>query len=513
MYKIMIVDDEKAIRESLPLAVDFGKYGYQVCAIAKNGEEALKKWKEYTPDVILLDVSMPVMDGLGFLKYIIEIEKAKLPCTIMLSGYSDFEYARTAMRYGAKAYLTKPLEEEELISILAEVKSELDSELQKQDGEILLNLSGALQKMYHNGDGERENYKDYLLMHCVLLREESLNDVYSIMRECIEERLPGGNAAFLGNKGSVVSYLLNPGNLGEYQYSVSLFARHILYNIKKSGIECALMFDELIFKYGEGTFRSDYDSHLYQMLTEVFWQGSQIIQNQKNIEHVNIEKRLEQEDSQLYKMRKAIEDVNLTYLKETFKEIMNEAERKKLNIVFIQELNYRIYFTLVDILQKEGDESADMILKPMEWRESPYFIGHQEWETKLWAQLNMAFLRVNTLRNSRNSGIADKVISYIQHHFKEQICLKEVADYFFVSPSYLSRCLQKSTGDSFKQYLNELRIEEAKRLLSQTDKLIYEIAEEVGFKESKYFTSKFTADVGVSPIEYRKKRQYLHTEQ
>lgn len=89
---------------------------------------------------------MPVMDGLGFLKYIIEIEKAKLPCTIMLSGYSDFEYARTAMRYGAKAYLTKPLEEEELISILAEVKSELDSELQKQDGEILLNLSGALQK-------------------------------------------------------------------------------------------------------------------------------------------------------------------------------------------------------------------------------------------------------------------------------------------------------------------------------------------------------------------------------
>ena len=59
------------------------------------------------------------------------------------------------------------------------------------------------------------------------------------------------------------------------------------------------------------------------MLTEVFWQGSQIIQNQKNIEHVNIEKRLEQEDSQLYKMRKAIEEVNLTYLKETFKKIMN----------------------------------------------------------------------------------------------------------------------------------------------------------------------------------------------
>lgn len=75
---------------------------------------------------------------------------------------------------------------------------------------------------------------------------------------------------------------------------------------------------------------------------------------------------------------------------------------------------------------------------------------------------------------------------------------------YFVTPSYLGRCFQKVTGVGFKQYLNQLRIEEAKLLLARTDKMVYEVAEEVGFTESKYFVSKFTAQVGKTPLEYRK---------
>ena len=110
-------------------------------------------------------------------------------------------------------------------------------------------------------------------------------------------------------------------------------------------------------------------------------------------------------------------------------------------------------------------------------------------------------------RKQYGSGMVDNIIEYANQHYKEQLSLKELADLFFVNPSYLGRSFQKVTRASFKQYLNNLRIEEAKALLANTDKMVYEIAEEVGFTESKYFVSKFTAQVGKTPLEYRKMMQ------
>lgn len=100
MYSVMIVDDEKAIRENLPHAVDFEGHGFRVFSVAKNGKDALEKFLETPVDIVFLDICMPVMDGLGFLKELSIKKELKMPYVIMLSGYSDFEYARTAIRYG-----------------------------------------------------------------------------------------------------------------------------------------------------------------------------------------------------------------------------------------------------------------------------------------------------------------------------------------------------------------------------------------------------------------------------
>ncbi|WP_455620238.1 response regulator transcription factor [Eisenbergiella sp.] len=506
MYSVMIVDDEKAIRESLPIAINFEKWGFRVCETAKNGKDALEKVKVYKPDVILLDVCMPILDGLGFLKKLHEM-KMESPFIVMLSGYNDFEYARTAMRYGVKEYLTKPLEEEELLRILLELKDILDSKLKKQDSETMIDLTRLLQKMYHAGDGERERCKGYMLMHCVILNTESEVDGYSLTREAIEARIPGGNASFFRSRGSIITYLVQFKVLEEYQHSITLFARHILYQIKKQGIGVALLFDEMIFRQKEGTFRNDYDTHLYKMITEVFWEEEQIILYKENMEDEDVENRIEQEDIHLDRLKKAIKDLNENQLKGAYNKIIEEVEKKRLNIILVQELNYRIYYTLLELIQEE--DFSELELTPLEWRDNPQFINYHEWKFLLLEQINLVFNYIENIVNLNNSGIGNKVLSYIQHHYKEQILLRDVADHFFVSPSYLGRCVLKVTGISFKQYLNDLRMEEAKRLLCYTDKMIYEIAEEVGFKESKYFVSKFTAEVGKTPGEYRKmvKRQ------
>ena len=89
----------------------------------------------------------------------------------------------------------------------------------------------------------------------------------------------------------------------------------------------------------------------------------------------------------------------------------------------------------------------------------------------------------------------------------EQFSLKQVADIFYINAAYLGRVFQKTTGMCFKEYVNKIRISEAKRLLLQTDRLIYEIANDVGFTESSYFIVKFSQEVGKSPSEYRNEIQ------
>ncbi len=504
MFSIMIADDEKTIRENLPQAIPFEQYGFTVCATARNGEDALNKVKVYHPDVVLLDVCMPILDGIGFLHELHKLEDIKFPFIVMLSGYNDFDYARTAMRYGVKAYLTKPLDEDEIGPILSELKKELEADFQKLDSEKIAQAAKSLQKMYHNGDGIREIYKEYLLMHCVVLKAACTKEVYSLVQGCIEERIPGDRAVFFRSRGCIYSYLVSSNILEDYQFCTTLLGRHILYHIKKYDVECALLFDENIFIEANRTFRNDYDMHLYRMMSEIFWGEERIIRYINTEFQSGMEHRLEKEDIHLDILKKTIKEQDAVLLKEVFSSIIEEVKKTRLNIIFIQEINYRIFYSLMDLIQEEGDYSDKLVLEPLEWREVSSFIQYHEWENLLWNQIQQVYSFIEKLKKGKGFGTGEKVVTYIQNHFKDQITLKDVADKFYVNSSYLGRCIQKITGVSFKQYLNDLRMEEAKRLLRSTDKLIYEIAEEVGFKESKYFVSKFTAEVGKTPMEYRK---------
>lgn len=116
MYKVLIIDDEKFIRKSIRNRVDWEKYGFSVEAEAGNGEEALQVMKELQPHMVLVDIRMPVMDGLAF----ISEAKKMFPKTIyvIMSAYSDFEYARKAIQIGIEDYVLKPVEEEEMEKIL-----------------------------------------------------------------------------------------------------------------------------------------------------------------------------------------------------------------------------------------------------------------------------------------------------------------------------------------------------------------------------------------------------------
>ncbi len=124
MYPVLIVDDETTIREQLPVAFEWAQYGFEVVATAANGKEAVERTQEYRPDLILLDIRMPVMDGLSFLKWLHD-SPYRETSVLILTGYSEFDYAITAMKYGALGYLNKPLDEDEIAEYLVEIAKKL----------------------------------------------------------------------------------------------------------------------------------------------------------------------------------------------------------------------------------------------------------------------------------------------------------------------------------------------------------------------------------------------------
>ena len=126
MYKVLIADDESIIRNALISAFDWAEYGMEVVAAGKNGQEAVSLGRTFRPDICLLDIQMPLLNGLELIERINKIDKSIVK--IIISGHDEFEYARKAVDLGVYSYILKPIDEDEFARLLIKVKQHLDEE-------------------------------------------------------------------------------------------------------------------------------------------------------------------------------------------------------------------------------------------------------------------------------------------------------------------------------------------------------------------------------------------------
>ena len=129
MYSIMIVEDEYLVRQGIASLVDYEQFGMQVIAQAENGREAWQKFQENPADILLTDINMPQMNGLELAKLV--RDQAPKCHIVFLTGYDDFDYARTAIKLGADDYLLKPFSKDDVEEMLAKVRTKLDKERKK----------------------------------------------------------------------------------------------------------------------------------------------------------------------------------------------------------------------------------------------------------------------------------------------------------------------------------------------------------------------------------------------
>ncbi len=138
MYKVLIADDEMIIRTELEKAFDWNSYGMEVVGLAKNGLEAITMVETLKPDICLLDINMPIFNGLELIQKIIDTNKDII--NVIISGYDEFQYAQRAVQLGVYEYVLKPIEEDLFIKMLMKIKTELDQNEQSRH-EVLLSSS------------------------------------------------------------------------------------------------------------------------------------------------------------------------------------------------------------------------------------------------------------------------------------------------------------------------------------------------------------------------------------
>lgn len=159
MYKVLLVDDEFMISDGIASVVNWSRLGTELIGIAQDGLEALAIIDRQRPDIIISDIRMPGMDGLQLVEAV--AEKYQHISFIMLTGFTEFEYAKTAMQYGVKHYLLKPCSEEHLVDAISELVSE------KQE---LTDQECFVQSIQYNLERVLPHAKEYFLKELVTNR-------------------------------------------------------------------------------------------------------------------------------------------------------------------------------------------------------------------------------------------------------------------------------------------------------------------------------------------------------
>jgi len=526
VLKVLLVDDEPFITQGLLLLLDWNKEGCEVAATVSNGQEAYDYLKENHIDIVVSDIKMPVMNGIELLKKIREDGNKELEF-IILSGYKDFEYAMEGLKYGCAGYVLKPVEKNELTSLvrkIAEKKNQkIEETKQKEDMEsaylarnVIALLNGKFDDVnlnYVTGCMDLSDVISFVSMEFISAEGE-LEEEESLIRQN-HRKLWKICQEMLGEDSN---HVLFDTTLEEGGHDIGLILCDYMYKEKKATEEEYLLWlrDELttrmhspirmlvgkkvsainqisksfssvrILKSFEG-FRPKKDIYFYEDEIQVNQTGAVLCK-----EHIdNLVKAIELNEEDEIKYR----------VSELFAEMRRlgiASETIKLNIDYL-------LFGLIHLATSQDDGvNQEKILQYIS--ESSFHDGVLRGSSEHLASFAIEYARyLSQLRKNVSGSILNDIENEIKKNYMNNISLKELSEKLYVNSSYLGQIFKKKFGMSFKDYLTNYRINEASLMLLQTDEKIAKIAELVGYKDSDYFVRKFIEIKGCTPSKYRKK--------
>lgn len=508
--KVLIADDEKRIRTGIRKSIEWDKLGIQDVYMAEDGISALKICEKEHPEIIITDIRMPGLNGLELAKA--ASEKYGTKKVIMLSGYSEFEYAQKAIRIGVEEYLLKPVKIDELTELLSGSVEKIKMEMLR-DGEARQKKIATL--LGENSDIllSLENLKILIYPERVKVPSEvvvviiSRDEIYGCNRddETIDwTKMLDEKETILWEMEDGIVFLEeieSRQERGQYQSKLLNRFRDInLQNTDKQKFSIGGSERGFIKEIKE-LYRQAEDALKHRMYLGT---GICLFYGQLPIVEETIHPFLHFNKAAI---KESVSIIQTDRLKNQIAEQFAYLEQNKcMDQNMVSELCVVIKNVVFEAMKEKGvdikgilDSNQELFQKQMEFT---CLDSYKAWITDYCFLLLRG---LEDLNGKKYSTIISKTVDFINQHYMEDITLLRIADEVKKSTSYFSSVFKKEMGINFNEYLNQVRVRKAKELLREPDVVIYEVADKTGFHDYKYFTKVFKKICGCSPSDYIKK--------
>ena len=500
MYKAMIIDDEEIVRWGIRDLIDWESEGFELCEDGHDGRDGLKKLLEQTPDLALVDIKMPGISGIELIRAAREAGFGGR--FVILTGYSEFEFAKAAISLGVEEYLLKPVDEDELALCARKIRTELDAQARENlrrsaDEEAareellrkLLLRMGTKEELSRQMEDYGITFREETLCVAILTDGGAEEDTEKYVRKC--RSFLKDSALYLYKttmEGRIV--LISQGS--DYKSWVRMLSARNERLRAKEGEGLVIAVGNNVANWYELSYSYKFAK---SMLEQEFLLGrvdvlsiSAIEEQQKKAENPPAEYFLMlAEVGDLEGIREGVEKFR-TYC---IRNLMKEADVK-------MQVLYNL-MTIRSSIEKKYGSCDDDIARQLEQLGSAEQLDHV---MELYSSI-LQEICINIGRDGSDTVIK-RMYYYMEKNYSQEMKLESFAKMFNYNANYLGKVFRKEIGDSFNNILDSIRITNAKRLLEETDLKVYQISEQTGYKNIDYFYLKFKKYVGISPREYQK---------
>lgn len=527
MYRIMLADDEGIVIDSLKFIIE-KEFGNEcVIEYAKTGRSVIELAESFRPDIAIMDIQMPGINGIEAMKEIRQTNQKVI--FIVMSAYDKFDYAKEAIKIGVTEYISKPMERKKIIESLKHAMDMVDSEKEKRSNDLLVKEkletvvpiieSGFIYNILfqEHFTEDIENYKNLLDIHakygymisvvCGEAREGThmtnavgssvrMQKYYQNIRNTLKEYFPCIVGTVMSNKLAVL--VVSEKSSLDYNERIELIdrVRELVRNLRKQtdidiriGIGGIKSFQELKDSYQESMnallVSTASVAHADDLPVRCEYAGNYPIHLEKclftKIENGELEEAL------------MTGEEFFDWMVENNPESQMDIRLKVLEFVlWAEHLAYESGGMVYQL-----NVRADYLPTIMECNDYKVL--------KKWFldKITISCQNIISKKKEKSNVVVDSAKEYIKTNYNKDISLDDVSRHVDISPYYFSKLFKDATGEGFIEYLTTIRMEKAKELLEKADYSMKEICSMVGYADPNYFSRSFKKKVGVTPTEYK----------